>query len=117
MSGDPTTKHMVVPLTSLPAPPGVNNHVIVCAFVSKHEKTREANGGLNVRLVGWATAEETLRYARVATSVATHIAVASVPVPELHPIQALRHYLAPAAPKNTTSEGDRQCEEHASGAS
>ena len=65
VSGDPATKHMIVPLTSIPAPPGVPHHVIVCAFVSKHERTREANGGLNVKLAGWATGEEVMQHARV----------------------------------------------------
>jgi len=117
VSGDPTTKHMVVPLTSLAAPPGVPHHVIVCAFVSKHEKTREANGGLNVRLIGWSTAKEALKYARVATSVATRVAVAAVPVPELRPIQTLRHYLAPEKQYENKTEGGTKCEDTASGAS
>ena len=101
ISGDPMTKHMIVPLTSLPTPPGVENHVIACAFVSKHEKARETNGGLNVKLAGWATADEVMRYARAGTSVATRVEVAPVPVCDLHPIQTLRHYLAPAGPKET----------------
>lgn len=123
ISGDPSTKHMIVPLTSLPVPPGVVGHVIVCAFVSKHEKAREENGGLNVKLAGWATAEETLKYARAGTSVATRVEVASVPVAALHPIQTLRHYLAPAKPqepeepKEQQTQGDETCENHASAAS
>lgn len=101
VSGDPSTKHMVVPLTSLPPPPGVTQHVIVCAFVSKREHVREANGGLNVKLAGWATAKEALDYARVATRVATRVAVAAVPVSALHPIQTLRHYLSPTQGERT----------------
>ena len=119
VSGDLTTKHMVVPRTSLSAPPGVPHHVIVCAFASKHERTREANGGLNVKLAGWATAEEAAGYARAATRVATPIEVAAVPVSALHPIQTLRHYLAPGSPTGQTQEqqGDKTCENHASAAS
>lgn len=120
ISGDPATKHMIVPLTSLPVPPGVVDHVIVCAFVSKHERTRETNGGLNVKLAGWATAKETLEYARAGTSVATRVEVASVPVRALHPIQTLRHYLAPAKPqepRKPQTQGDETCENHASAAS
>lgn len=120
ISGDPATKHMIVPLTSLPVPPGVVDHVIVCAFVSKHERTRETNGGLNVKLAGWATAKETLEYARAGTSVATRVEVASVPVRALHPIQTLRHYLAPAKPQEPQkpqTQGDETCENHASAAS
>jgi len=120
ISGDPATKHMIVPLTSLPVPPGVVDHVIVCAFVSKHERTRETNGGLNVKLAGWATAKETLEYARAGTSVATRVEVASVPVRTLHPIQTLRHYLAPAKPQEPQkpqTQGDETCESHASAAS
>ena len=120
ISGDPATKHMIVPLTSLPVPPGVVDHVIVCAFVSKHERTRETNGGLNVKLAGWATAKETLEYARAGTSVATRVEVASVPVRTLHPIQTLRHYLAPTKPqepKEPQTQGDETCESHASAAS
>lgn len=110
VSGDPATKHMVVPLTSLPPPPGVTQHVLVCAFASKREHVREANGGLNVKLAGWATAKEALGYARVATRVATRVAVAAVPVSALHPIQTLRHYLSP-------TQGAQPCENPASGAS
>lgn len=120
ISGDPATKHMIVPLTSLPAPRGVVDHVIVCAFVSKHERTRETNGGLNVKLAGWATAEETAKYARAGTSVATRVEIASVPVSALHPIQTLRHYLAPAKPQEPQkpqTQGDETCENHASAAS
>lgn len=95
VSGDPTTKHMIVPLTSLSVPAGVTQHVLVCAFVSKHEHARESNGGLNVKLVGWATGEEACKYARATTSVATRVKIAAVPVPDLRPIQTLRHYLAP----------------------
>lgn len=116
VSGDIASKHMIVPITSLSAPPGVLNHVIVCAFVSKHERTREANGGLNVRLAGWATAVEAAHYARTATRVATSISVAAVPVSALHPMQTLRHYLAPAAAINqvsTNEKGDETCESHA----
>lgn len=117
VSGDPATKHMIVPLTSIPAPPGVPHHVIVCAFVSKHERTREANGGLNVKLAGWATGDEVMRHARLGTPrVATSIAVASVPVHELHPIHALRHYLAPER-KEPQEKGESKCENHASDAS
>lgn len=120
ISGDPATKHMIVPLTSLPVPPGVVDHVVVCAFVSKHERTRETNGGLNVKLAGWATAKEVLEYARASTSVATRVEVASVPVRTLHPIQTLRHYLAPAKPQEPQkpqTQGDETCENHASAAS
>lgn len=120
VSGDPATKHMIVPLTSLPVPPGVVDHVVVCAFVSKHERARETNGGLNVKLVGWATAEETLKYARAGTSVATRVEVASVPVSALRPIQTLRHYLAPVKPQEPQkpqTQGDETCESHASAAS
>lgn len=120
ISGDPATKHMIVPLTSLPVPRGVVDHVIVCAFVSKHERTRETNGGLNVKLAGWATAEETAKYARAGTSVATRVEIASVPVSALHPIQTLRHYLAPAKPQEPQkpqTQGDETCENHASAAS
>ena len=120
VSGDPSTKHMIVPLTSLPVPPGVVDHVVVCAFVSKHERARETNGGLNVKLVGWATAEETLKYARAGTSVATRVEVASVPVSALRPIQTLRHYLAPVKPQEPQkpqTQGDETCESHASAAS
>lgn len=116
VSGDIASKHMIVPITSLPSPPGVLNHVIVCAFVSKHEKTREANGGLNVRLAGWATAAEAAHYARTATRVATSISVAAVPVSALHPMQTLRHYLSPAELVNkggTNEKGDATCENHA----
>lgn len=98
VSGSLATKHMIVPLTSLKPPPGVERHVLVCAFTSKHERTRESRGGLNVALAGWATAEEAAKYARTATRVATPVEVAAVPVAALHPIQALRHYLAPATP-------------------
>ena len=104
VSGDLTTKHMLVPLTSLNVPAGVPHHIIVCAFASKHEHARESHGGINVKLAGWATAEETLKYARAATSVATRVEVAAVPVSALHPIQTLRHYLAP----KTTQQGDTQ---------
>ena len=110
ISGDPMTKHMIVPLTSLPVPPGVEHHVIACAFVSKHEKARETNGGLNVKLAGWATAEEVLRYSRANTSVATRVEVAPVPVCDLHPIHTLRHYLSPA--KNNAKK-ETKCENHA----
>ena len=109
VSGDPLTKHMLVPLTSLRAPPGVEHHVIVCAFVSKHEHARESRGGLNVKLVGWATAEESAKYARAETRVATRVAIASVPVSELHPIHTLRHYLAP----KSKPQGEQKCESHA----
>lgn len=102
VSGDPNTKHMVVPLTSLGTPPGVPHHVLVCAFASKHEHARESHGGLNVKLAGWATAEETARYARATTSVATRVEIAAVPVSALHPIQTLRHYLSP----EQTQQGD-----------
>lgn len=110
VSGDPATKHMIVPLTSLPPPPGVQHHVIACAFTSKHERTREANGGLNVKLAGWATADEVAKYARAGIRVATRVAVAAVPVSALRPIQTLRHYLAPTEPRTsgiTTQEGDK----------
>lgn len=105
--GDLTTKHMVVPVTSLQTPPGATGHVIVCAFVSKREKVREENGGLNVKLAGWATADEVGRYVRAATRVATRLEVAAVPVSDLRPIQTLRHYLSP-------EKGEQQCENHAS---
>jgi len=95
VAGDPSTKHMLVPLTSLAVPPGVVRHVLVCAFVSKHEHARESRGGLNVKLAGWAIGEEAVKYARAATSVATRVEIAAVPVSALHPIQTLRHYLAP----------------------
>jgi len=118
VSGDPSTKHMIVPLTSLPPPPGVPHHVIACAFTSKHERAREANGGLNVKLAGWATAEEAAKYARAGTSVATRVEVAAVPVSALHPIQTLRHYLAPAAQEQPQqTQGDKTCESNASAAS
>lgn len=109
VSGDLSTKHMLVPVTSLDPPPGVANHVIVCAFVSKHERTRESHGGLNVKLAGWATADEARAYVRAATSVATRLEVAAVPVSELHPIQTLRHYLSP----RQETKGDERCENHA----
>lgn len=112
VSGDPSTKHMVVPLTSLGLPPGAVMHVIVCAFVSKHERVRETNGGINVKLAGWATADEVLRYARADTRIATRVEVAPVPVHTLHPIQTLRHYLSP-----THTKGENECENHASDAS
>jgi len=114
VSGDPTTKHMVVPLTSIGTPPGVDKHVLVCAFVSKHERTREANGGLNVKLAGWATAAEVEAYAREATRISTSLSVASVPVGALHPIQTLRHYLAPSP---HTTQGESPCANPASAAS
>ena len=81
ISGDPMTKHMIVPL-----------------------------GGLNVKLAGWATAEEVLRYSRANTSVATRVEVAPVPVCDLHPIHTLRHYLSPA--KNNAKK-ETKCENHA----
>ena len=112
VSGDPSTKHMLVPLTSLGLPPGVTNHVLVCAFVSKHEHARESHGGINVKLAGWATDEETMRYARAVTSVATRVEIAAVPVSSLHPIQTLRHYLSPNKPQ----QGEQTCESHASDA-
>ena len=99
VSGDLATKHMVVPATSLSVPPGVSNHVLVCAFVSKHERARESNGGINVKLAGWATADEARRYMHANTRVATAIEIAAVPVPALHPMQTFRHYLAPKQPK------------------
>lgn len=95
VSGDLTTKHMVVPVTSLSPPPGAVNHVLVCAFVSKHEHARESNGGINVKLAGWATADEAAHYVRERTRVASQLEVAAVPVSALHPIQTLRHYLSP----------------------
>ena len=107
VSGNLATKHMLVPLTSLPTPPGVPGHVLVCAFVSKHERARESGGGINVKLAGWATADEVRRHALAATMVVTPVAIASVPVAELHPIQTLRHYLAPR------QQGDEKCENHA----
>lgn len=114
VSGNLTTKHMLVPCTSLSAPPGVPHHVIVCAFVSKHEKAREVNGGLNVKLAGWATAEEAAGYARAATRVATPVEVAAVPVSALHPIQTLRYYLAPVRQQEPKEqEGDKTCENRA----
>ncbi len=116
VAGDVATKHMIVPLTSLPAPPGGARHGIVCAFVSKHERTRETNGGLNVKLAGWATAEEVARYARAGTRVASLLEVAAVPVSALRPIQTLRHYLAPAKraiPEQPQTQGDETCENHA----
>ena len=108
VSGDLLTKHMLVPLTSLSPPPGVPHHVIVCAFASKHEKARESRGGLNVKLAGWATAEEAAGYARAATRVATPVEIAAVPVSALHPIQTLRHYLAPGGEEQ--AKGDTTCE-------
>lgn len=110
VSGDPSTKHMLVPLTSLGTPPGVPHHVIVCAFASKHERARESRGGLNVKLAGWATAEEAAGYARASVRVATPVAVAAVPVSALHPIQTLRHYLAPG---HKEKQGEEKCENHA----
>ena len=104
VSGDLMTKHMLVPMTSLPVPPGAMDHVIVCAFVSKRERTREANGGLNVKLAGWATADEVARHSHEATRVNSGIACASVPVSELRPIQTLRHYLSP----NTGGKQDEE---------
>ena len=101
VSGDPSTKHMVVPLTSLKPPPGVAQHVLVCAFVSKREHVREANGGLNVKLAGWATAEEVLAHRQEATRVATRVEVAAVPVSALPPIQTLRPYLPPPQGEHT----------------
>lgn len=108
VSGDIASKHMIVPLTSLPPPPGVRHHVITCAFVSKRERTREENGGLNARLAGWATAEEAALYARTATRVATSLAVAAVPVSVLHPMQTLRHYLAPDTGEDRPTQAKKE---------
>lgn len=110
VSGDPSTKHMIVPITSLSVPPGVSTHVLVCAFVSKRERVRETNGGINVKLAGWATAEEAVKYARNHTRVSTPVEVAAVPVAELHPIQTLRHYLSPV---KQNQQGEQSCENHA----
>ena len=103
VNGDLSTKHMLVPLTSLGCPPGASEHVIVCAFVSKLERIREKNGGLNVKLAGWATAKEAVAYADVLTRANSRIHVAAVPVVALHPIQTLRHYLTPPT-KGATCE-------------
>ena len=108
VSGDPATKHMVVPLTSLSSPPGVVGHVIVCAFVSKLERIREKNGGLNVKLAGWATAAEAAGYAREVTRVDTCIRIAAVPVAALHPIQTLRHYLTPPTKGESCEHSSQQ---------
>lgn len=95
VSGDVERKHMLVPLTSLGTPPMASGHVIVCAFVSKRERERTAGGGVNVKLVGWATADEVRRYVGAETRVNTPLTVAAMPVSALRPIQTLRHYLAP----------------------
>ena len=108
VSGPLATKHMVVPLTSLHPPPGVDELVLVCAFVSKLERVRETHGGLNVKLAGWSTASEAAGYARVPTRVGSRIEVAAVPVSELHPIHTLRHYLSPP------QQGDIKCENSSS---
>lgn len=108
ISGDPSSKHMIVPMTSLHPPPGVDLHVIVCSFVSKLERVREKNGGLNVKLAGWATSEEVAAHANENTRVNTCLRVAAVPVSELHPIQTLRHYLSPK------KKGERKCENSSS---
>lgn len=104
VSGSLVSKHMVVPLTSIPVPKGVTDHVLVCAFVSKHERTREANGGINVKLAGWATADEVTRHAKNITRVSTVLSVAAIPVPELHPIQTLKHYLSPPDKQGETQD-------------
>lgn len=104
VTGDVAGKHMLVPVTSLAAPPQATDHVIVCAFVSKRERDRTAGGGVNVKLAGWATADEARRYVGAETRVNTPLSVAAVPVQALRPIQTLRHYLAPAGA--VKKEGD-----------
>lgn len=110
VSGSLATKHMIVPLTSLRPPPGAERHVLVCAFTSKRERTRESRGGLNVVLAGWATAEEAAGYARAATRVATPVKISAVPVSALHPIQTLRHYLAPATGGDHLTQAKKESE-------
>lgn len=110
VAGDLTSKHMVVPMTSLAAPPGVSETVFVCAFVSKRERTRETNGGINVKLAGWATLEEVAKYARDPARVATRVEIAAIPVSQLHPIQTLRYYLSPS---KQNQQGEQSCENHA----
>lgn len=104
VTGGVAGKHMLVPTTSLATPPMANGHVIVCAFVGKRERERNAGGGTNVRLAGWVTADEARRYVGAKTRVQTCLSVAAVPVAELRPIHALRHYLAPTGASSEKEE-------------
>lgn len=104
VNGDLHSKHMLVPLSSLGKPPGTVRHVFVCAFVSKLERVREKNGGINTMLAGWATDREILASAERTPRIATGIEVAAVPVSALHPIQTLRYYLSPK------QKGEQKCE-------
>lgn len=97
--GDPATKHMIVPATSIGTVRGVKHHIVVCAFVSKFERIRSRNGGLDTCLAGWALADE---LASLSENCRVHssIRVISVPVSRLRRMDSLQGFICNAENDN-----------------
>lgn len=90
--GDPASKHVIIPCTSMRSPRGVVDHVFVAAFVSKGSD-ETMSSGVDTNLAGWIPLGEVRRRASCSGRITSRLSIVTVPVRDLYGMNSLREYV------------------------